>query len=119
MKENSDSKGENAYATLKTIGALAGTYFDQGNFLKSEEMYKDLLQRSITLYGEMDHCTLTTENNYCAVLKAMGKFEEAQKILEECVRKCKIIYGELHVDTLNSSKISSLSSSSLVSLSLL
>jgi hypothetical protein len=81
---------------LKTIGALAGTYFDQGNFKKSEVMYKDLLQRSIALYGEMDHCTLTTANNLCGVLKALGQFEEAENLLEDCVKSFMVNLLKIH-----------------------
>lgn len=96
----STTLGEDHKYTLMSGYYLAITYYDQGRYIKAEEILKTLLDKGIMISQEGDW--LIWASMYCLALayEAQGRMKEAEAIYTRLVETLTRMLGKEHPDTL-------------------
>ena len=82
--------------TLQSIENLANCFRNQGQFLRAEHHFLQVLSKTKKPWP-------TLRNNFAILLSELGRCEEAQDMFEELVKERTRQLGSRHVDTLSTS----------------
>ncbi len=75
---------------------LATAHMALGEFEHSEELYLDVLDTRLELYGEIDRDVATSRRNLGVMYYAQGDFEQAEEQLKEALRIRRHEFGDEH-----------------------
>ena len=81
---------------------FASFYFDQGRYLTSEELYRQVIETGRSILSERHPSTLGMMYSLASVLGYQAKYEEAESVQRKTLMLSKTVLGENHVDTLES-----------------
>lgn len=82
----------------------ATTYFQRRNYDEAEIMYKQCLNKQISMLGENHPDTLLTMVNLGNTYDRQYKYTEAEIAYNQCLNKMKLVLGENHPDILTVKK---------------
>jgi Tetratricopeptide repeat len=71
--------------TVTSMGNLAFTYNNQGQWNETKELEALVMEMSIKVLGAEHPHTLTSMNNLAFTWKRLGRDAEAVKLMERCV----------------------------------
>ena len=89
-------------ASCSRATLFAVFYFDQGRYLTSEELYRQVIETDRSILSERHPFTLGMMYSLASVLGYQAKFEEAESVQRKTLMLRKTVLGENHVDTLAS-----------------
>ncbi|KAJ6489792.1 hypothetical protein C8R45DRAFT_991796 [Mycena sanguinolenta] len=89
MEKQNQILGDGHPETLRTMGNLARTYTDLGQYTKAKELNVVVLERRSKILGENHSDTILAMNNLAKSYSNLGKHEEARKLSEVVVEKQK------------------------------
>jgi serine/threonine protein kinase/Tfp pilus assembly protein PilF len=92
--------GENAAATVSTMGSLAAVYERQGKLTQAEPLYAKVLEANRRIQGEEGPNTLKSMTGLAVTYAGEGKFDQAEKLFSRALPLEEKVFGKDDLQTL-------------------
>ena len=94
--------GNDDVDTLRGMGTLASTYWNQGRWTEAEKLEVQVMETRTRVLGEEHPDTLTSMANLASTYWNQGRWTEAEKLEVRVMETSSRVLGEEHPDTLTS-----------------
>ena len=85
---------------LLCMNNLASTYDNLGSMKKAENLYRDVHEREVVIYGESHGETLTSLNNLAYSYTRQSKYQDAEMMYKKALQLATHAFGFKHRKTL-------------------
>lgn len=98
------TKEADDFDLIMTKSSLAKTYFAQGRYKDAETMQQSLIEKGLSLHGQMNPSILLFKTNLANTKWKLGQRKEALELLRDCTNESERILGADHKMTIDRRK---------------